>query len=75
MNVNLNKMFPNLETMSTKSGKSLFKHYVLIPHHTMYGNYGNSANFRLPVFGGFTRFGVWRIQKNVKLPWCRVFVS
>ena len=27
------------------------------------GNFGNGANFRLPVFGGFTRFVVWRIQK------------
>ena len=36
----------------------------LVPHHTMYGNFGNRANFRLPVFGGYTHFGVWRIQKT-----------
>ena len=30
----------------------------------MYGKFGNRANFRLPVFGGFTRFGVWKIQKT-----------
>ena len=33
-------------------------------------NFGNRKNFRLPVFGGFTRFGAWRIQKDTKLEWC-----
>ena len=31
------------------------------------GKFGNRVNFRLPVFGGFTRFGVWRIQKKHKI--------
>ena len=31
------------------------------------GNFGNRASFRPPVFGGFTRFGVWRFQKYTKL--------
>ena len=30
----------------------------LVPHHTMYmRNFDNRANFLLPNFGGFTRFG------------------
>ena len=33
--------------------------FLLVPH-----NFGKSVNFRLPVFGGFTHFGVWRIQKE-----------
>ena len=33
------------------------------------GNLGNRANFRLPFFGGLTRFGVWRMQKNTQLAW------
>ena len=42
-----------------------FSFIFLVPHHTVYGG------FRLPVFGRFTRFGVWRIQKkNTKLAWC-----
>ena len=31
-------------------------------------SFGSCANFRLPVFGGFTRFGVWRIQKTQNQP-------
>ena len=27
-------------------------------------NFGNCTNFRLSVFGGFARFGIWRIQKT-----------
>ena len=28
------------------------------------GNFGNRANFRLPIFEGFTRFGLLRIEKT-----------
>ena len=35
------------------------------------GNFGHRANFQLPVFGGFARFGAWRIKKrkNTKIAW------
>ena len=36
---------------------------ILVGHFSM-GNFGNRANFRLPVFGGFSRLGVRRIQKT-----------
>ena len=35
----------------------------LVPHHVVYGELVNRANFPLPVFDGFTCLGVWRIQK------------
>ena len=39
----------------------------------MYGELitDNRANFRLPVFGGFTRSAIWRIKKKkpTKLAW------
>ena len=36
----------------------------------MYGKLGNSANFRIPVFDGFTRFGDLKNPKITKLAWC-----
>ena len=34
------------------------------------GNFVNRANFRLPVFGGFTRFGGLESPKDTKLACC-----
>ena len=48
-----------LEVLQTQ--KSLFFQLLII---LCMGNFGNRANFRLPVFSGFPRFGVWRIQKT-----------
>ena len=45
-------------------GEIIYIIVLLVPHHTMYGELFNRANFRLPVFDEFTRFGVWRIQKT-----------
>ena len=41
-----------------------------VPLHTMYGEtLENCANFRIPVLGGFARYGAWRVQKT-QLAWC-----
>ena len=54
---------------------AVFKNIFLVPHHTSMGNFGNRANFRLPVFGGFIRFWVCRMQKTQNYHGVRGFVS
>ena len=55
--------------------KSLAAYYLSIfgsPSYYAQGTFGIRAYFRLPVFGGFTLYVVWRIQKTQNQ---RVFVS
>ena len=39
------------------------------------GNFGNRANIQFLVFGRFTHFGIWRIQKTQNQHGVQVFVS
>ena len=49
-----------------------FSFIILVPHHTYMENFGNRANFRLPVFGGFTVLGSGESKKHKRV---LVFVS
>ena len=66
---NFHQLF--LEAMIVKEKKNIFQFSIIL----CMGNFGNRANFRLPDFGGFTSFGVWRIQKTPNQHGVRVFVS